>query len=86
MSFTTLSRRKLLGTTAVGAAAVALTSSGTMASEFLPKSGCGHGSNHTAYSKKLGDFIHDPLVAEHQKNMAMRTASCPDCSVHLAAT
>ncbi len=85
MTFANISRRKLLGTTAAGVSALSLAPGSLHAGEILPKAGCGHGKNHTKFSKTLGRFVVDPMVAEEQKNMALRTAACPECGVHLSA-
>lgn len=84
MTFSTISRRKLLGTSGAGALALSASSTATMARYAMPGAPCGHGHNHARYAKTLKNFISDVTISEEQKNIALRTAACPECDTHLA--
>ena len=81
-----ISRRQLLATTAVGAAAIAtgMTSVATFAATGHDAATCAH--NHHALGHKLSTLIADPAVDDNVKNHAIKTASCPTCGTGIAPT
>ncbi len=82
----TMTRRHLLTTTALGAAAIAIgTGSATaMIATGSDMATCAH--NHHALGHKLSTLIADPAIADNAKNHAIKTASCPTCGTGIAPT
>ena len=82
----TMTRRKLLPTTALGAAAVAIgvSRATAMIGAGHDTSTCAH--NHHALGHKLSTLIADPAVADNVKNHAIKTSSCPTCGTGIAPT
>ncbi len=82
----TITRRKLLATTAVGGAVLAFGagSAAAMISKGHDAQACAR--NHHALGHKLSTLIADPAVAENVKNHAIKTASCPTCGTGIAPT
>lgn len=84
MTFGNISRRKLLGTTAAGAATLSFAATSGHAAAALPSGECGHGESHARIGKSLAEYVGRSDVSDMNKNMALRTTSCPGCNTHLA--
>jgi len=82
----TMTRRQLLTTTALGAAAITIGagSATAMIATGHDTATCAH--NHHALGHKLSTLIADPAIAETAKNHAIKTASCPTCGTGIAPT
>ena len=84
----TITRRKLLATTALGAAALSLGGVSAMAGlsdgPAHDHTACAH--NHHALGHKLSTLIADPAVDDAVKNHAIKTAACPTCGTGIAPT
>lgn len=84
---TKMTRRQLLTTTTLGAAALAMTATGSMSAKaetIHDMQSCGH--NHHALGHKLSTLIADPAVDDVTKNHAIKTAACPSCGTGIAPT
>ena len=81
-----LTRRQLLTTTALGAAAfvVGAQSLSALAETSHDFNTCGH--NHHALGHKLSTLIADPNVDDSVKNHAIKTSACPTCGTGIAPT
>ena len=82
----TITRRKLLTTTALGAAALTLGTGNAIAMMTSGTKATACARNHHALGHKLSTLIADPAVSESAKNHAIKTASCPTCGTGIAPT
>lgn len=88
-----MTRRQLLTSSALGAAALVVGATGANAavstsslshSMMHDVSACSH--NHHALGHQLSTLIADPNVDETVKNHAIKTSACPDCGTGIAPT
>jgi len=87
-----ITRRKLLTTSALGAAAVAIGAQSVSAMTSMTGiierghdvATCAH--NHHALGHKLSTLIADPAVDDSVKNHAIKTSVCPTCGTGIAPT
>ena len=87
----TMTRRQLLTTSALGAAALTIGAVGTQKATAMIATGARHdpsicGHNHHAQGHKLSTLIADPAVDDSVKNHAIKTSSCPTCGTGIAPT
>lgn len=88
-----MTRRQLLTSSALGAAALAVGAKSAVGavnrssvshSMMHDVAGCSH--NHHALGHQLSTLIADPDVDEVVKNHAIKTSVCPDCGTGIAPT
>ena len=78
-----IGRREFVTGLAAGAAALATGVSATRAQAASPVRACAQA--HAERSRALGRFVCDPANDFEIVNLAIRTASCPDCGMRLSA-
>ncbi|MEM7429619.1 MAG: hypothetical protein AAF441_26400 [Pseudomonadota bacterium] len=77
------SRRELLGTTVLGAAAMAALPALPARAYFEHQQSADCAVNHVQLSENLMKVLRDPDENEWEKNVARRTCSCLHCGVRI---
>ncbi len=81
-----MTRRQLLTTTALGAAALTIGTGTATAKITAGPASADCARNHYGLGHELSSLIADPAIAETVKNHAIKTAACPTCGTGIAPT